>query len=113
VEGQQLKYAAVSGDNNFIHTNNFLARMAGLPRTIMHGACLLAMYCTALTRKAAGKDNRRLKSIGGRFTRPVMPGQSLTLTGYETTDPGALAFDVANSAGKTVFADGMFVFRAL
>ena len=49
-DGQQLEYAQASGDTNFIHTNNFLAKLAGLPRTIMHGMCIMAMTTAAIRR---------------------------------------------------------------
>jgi acyl dehydratase len=111
VEGQQLEYAAVSGERNVIQTHNLLARLAGLPRSILHGACLLATYCTALTRAGAGNDYRRVESIRGRFVGPVLPGQILTLSAYDTPIPGALAFEVTNAEDQTVFTGGEFVFK--
>ena len=111
VEGQQIEYAAVSGDRNIIHTHNLAARLAGLPRSIMHGACLLAMYCDALTRATAANDYGRFNSIRGRFRRPVLPGQLLTLVGYDALQAGKIEFDVINPDGQTVFSDGLFAFN--
>lgn len=105
-EGQQFRYAKASGDNNFIHTNNFLAKMAGLPRTIMHGACLMAMICSALSKAIIDNDITRLSSMKGRFSYPVIPGEKLTLVVYDFPKTGEVPFKVLNPAGKSVFKNG-------
>jgi acyl dehydratase len=107
-EGQQLQYAKASGDNNFIHTSPFLARLAGLPRTVMHGACTLAMICNALTKQLVGNDIARTASIAGHFGKPVIPGETLTIIGHESGDEKTLPFSVVNSEGKSVFREGVF-----
>ena len=105
-EGQQFRYAKASGDNNFIHTNNFLAKMVGLPRTIMHGACVMAMICSALSKTIVDNDITRLSSMKGRFSYPVIPGQKLTLVGYDSPKKHEVPFEVFNPAGKLVFKKG-------
>jgi acyl dehydratase len=110
-EGQQLLYAKASGDNNFIHTSLFLARMAGLPRTIMQGGCALAMICNALTKLLVDNDISRLASIHGDFGKPVFPGEALTVIGYVSESPIAVPFSVVNSDGKSVFREGVFTIR--
>lgn len=108
-EGQQLSYAAVSGDNNVIHTSRMMAKMAGLPRTILHGACFLAMCCSSLTRQLLADDLMRLKSIKGRFSGYVLPGQTLTLVGYKSPVRGEQHFAVLNGAGQAVVKNGLFI----
>jgi acyl dehydratase len=110
-EGQQLLYARASGDNNFIHTSPFLARMAGLPRTIMQGGCALAMICNALTKLLVDNDISRLASIAGSFGKPVFPGEELTVIGYESEHDNTIPFSVVNSDGKSVFREGVFTIR--
>jgi acyl dehydratase len=110
-EGQQLMYARASGDNNFIHTSSFLARMAGLPRTIMQGGCALAMSCNALTKRLVDNDISRLASIAGSFGKPVFPGEDLTVIGYESEHDNTIPFSVVNSEGKPVFREGVFTIR--
>ena len=105
-EGQQFRYAKASGDYNFIHTNNFLAKMVGLPRTIMHGACLMAMICSAFSKKIIDNDITRLSSIKGRFSYPVIPGEKLTLVGYDSQEKQVIPFEVFNPEGKLVFKGG-------
>lgn len=110
-DGQQLKYAKISGDNNFIHTNNVLAKMAGLPRTIMHGACVIAMICATLVEKKLDYDISRLESIRGQFRKPTIPGEKLTLIGYNSQKSYEIYFDVLNASGSAVFRDGIFKYR--
>jgi acyl dehydratase len=110
-EGQQLLYAKASGDNNFIHTSSFLARMAGLPRTIMQGGCALAMICNALTKLLVDNDISRLSSIHGNFSKPVLPGEELTIIGYESEHDNTIPFSVVNFEGKPVFREGVFTIR--
>jgi acyl dehydratase len=107
---QALRYAEASGDTNFIHTSEFLARLAGLPRTILHGMCGLAMSCASLTNQLASGDISRLRHIKVRFSSPVFPGDLLTLVGYEGEKPGETLFEVLNPSGKPVIKDGVIRF---
>ncbi|MBI4965721.1 MAG: MaoC family dehydratase N-terminal domain-containing protein [Desulfomonile tiedjei] len=110
-EGQQILYARASGDNNFIHTSTFLARMAGLPRTIMHGACVMAMICNALTKHLVDNDITRVASIAGRFGKPVVPGEVLTVVSYRPEKEKTVPFAVFNTQGKPVFREGVFSYK--
>jgi len=110
-EGQQLDYARVSGDRNVIHTSEWAARAAGLPRTILHGACVLAMTCRALTDTLAGGDNGRIEKIGCRFARPAIPGKPLTLVGYESADRRRVPFEVCDESGRPAIKNGYFRYR--
>ncbi len=110
-QGQQLEYARASGDRNPIHTSEFFARAAGLPRTILHGACVLAMACTALTRETAAGDIDRIAQIGCRFARPAIPGHPLTLVGYADVGFKQLPFAVFDEWGRPVIQNGRFRHR--
>lgn len=111
LKGQQLLYAKASGDNNFIHTSPFLARMAGLPRPVMHGACTLAMTCNALTKHMVDGDITRLESMVCQFGKPVFPGETLTIVGYGTENANAVHFSVFSAQGKSVFREGVLTFH--
>jgi acyl dehydratase len=110
-DGQQIDYARVSGDRNFIHTSALLARAAGLPRTILHGACVLAMVCRALTDALTGGDSGRIEEIGCRFARPALPGTPLTLVGYESTDRRRTPFQVLDESNRPILKNGTFHHR--
>ena len=108
-KGQQLEYAKASGDTNFIHTNGILAKAAGLPGTIMHGICILAMCNNSLANKCAKGDYSKLKQIKGRFSNVVLPGQKLKLIAYDTNKKNHYIFEVLNEKEKQVMKNGIFV----
>lgn len=106
--GQERKYARVSNDTNPIHTSRFFARMAGLPGTILHGVCLMAMCTNSVIDTVASRDPSRLRSVSGRFTYPVIPGDTLTLIGSRKRrgSLSEISFNVFSSRGKAVLRRG-------
>lgn len=112
VENQQMKYAEVSGDGNFIHTSRFLARLAGLPGTIMHGVCIAAMTANCLLDEVLNGDMTRMEKISMRFANPVIPGEEITIIGYESGYNNTVFFKAFNSSGKPVLKNGEYRFSA-
>jgi len=110
-EGQQLKYADVSGDTNFMHTSNILSKTAGLKRTIMHGVCLVAMTCNTLLDRVIDGDIERLSEISVRFASPVYPGDTFTIVAFEPEKDGEIEFMAVNKSGKPVLKNGIFRFK--
>jgi len=109
-QGQEKKYANVSKDTNPIHTNYLFARAAGFPGRILHGVCVMAMCSNSLVDELAGKDVGRMREISGRFSYPVIPGDTLTLIGH-TSKKNKLnetSFTVYSSNNKTVVNNGFF-----
>lgn len=109
-EDQALRYATVSGDNNPIHTDEAVARSAGLPRTILHGLCTMAFAQRDLVNALCGGDPERLGALSVRFARPVFPGDTLTLRVWGTS--GEIGFETRNAAGEVVIANGRATIRA-
>lgn len=83
-EGQQLKYAEVSQDKNFMHTSNLLSKLVGLPRTIMHGICITAMTANAMRDSFFEGNMEGMKGFSLRFAYPVIPGEKVIIVGYES-----------------------------
>ena len=110
-KGQELKFAEVSGDFNFIHINPLLAKLAGFKGTILHGACVMSMSCSNLIEKILNNDIGQLISINGRFGYPVYPGEKLILIGYESINKNSIPFAVINSNGKFVFKNGLLTYK--
>lgn len=72
------EYAGASGDFNLVHVDEtFAVEDAGRPSVIAHGMLTMGLTATFLT-ELAGHD--ALRTFGGRFLRPVLPGQRLTST---------------------------------
>jgi acyl dehydratase len=105
-EGQELEYAEASGDYNFIHTNKFFAKLAGLSGPILHGACVMSMCCSQLTNQLLKGDLKRLKELKLRFAYPVYPGEELNLTVFKTDNSSEVNFEVRNAADKLVIRNG-------
>ena len=110
-KNQSLLFAKASGDFNFIHTSRILARLAGLKKPVLHGACVMAMSCAALCGKLLCGDTTRLTGMEGRFDKPVFPGDLLTLAAYETATRHSVSFSVYNASGDTVFKNGIFSYK--
>ena len=53
--------------------------MAGFPRPILHGLCTYGFTGRALLHTLCGSDPARFKSMEGRFSKPVFPGETLTV----------------------------------
>lgn len=98
-EDQAVRYALASGDDNPIHTDEDVAKKAGLPRTILHGLCTMAFAQRDLIARHGG-DPRDLMAIEARFTGMVLPGQTLVLKGWEDGD--AIRFQTDGPNGKPV-----------
>lgn len=107
-ENQQLDYAEASGDYNFIHTSNFLAKLAGLPRTILHGSCVMSMCCNTLADNILDFDLSRIKEFKLRFAYPVLPGEKLKLVAFKSQNNNELFFEVFNNDEKAVIKNGFF-----
>jgi acyl dehydratase len=80
---QALVYR-LSGDRNPLHSDPSFAAMGGFDRPILHGLCTYGFTGRALLHTLCGSDPSRFEHLEGRFTSPVMPGESLTISMWET-----------------------------
>jgi acyl dehydratase len=88
---QALLYR-LSGDRNPLHSDPAFAALAGFERPILHGLCTYGFTGRALLHLLCDGDPGRFRSMEGRFTRPVLPGQSLTVDVWVDGDGGAATF---------------------
>jgi acyl dehydratase len=86
---QTFVYAEASGDRNPIHLDEQKARRAGLPGIICHGLCTMALCHKAAVDHLCGPERNplKLKTLSVQFSRPVLPGQTLVIEGFEIESP--------------------------
>jgi acyl dehydratase len=78
---QALLYR-LTGDLNPIHARPEAAHEAGLEAPILHGLCTYGFAARAALHALCGDDATRFKTLQSRFTKPVLPGQTLRADGY-------------------------------
>jgi acyl dehydratase len=103
---QTFRYAEASGDPVPIHLDDAAARSVGLPGIIIHGLCTMAFCGRAVIDSVAGGDPTRLTRLAVRFSRPVLPGQDITVRIYAGDGDDAYAFEALNAEGQAVVKDG-------
>lgn len=103
---QTFRYAEASGDPIRIHLDDEAARAMGLPGIIVHGLCTMAFCGRAVVDSVAQGDPRRLARLAVKFSRPVLPGQEISIRLYPAGE-GAYGFEALNAEGQAVVKDGL------
>lgn len=114
-DDQTQRYAEASGDHNPIHLDENVAKMAGLPRTINHGMCTMAIATKAAVNGLAGGDPSRIKQVSVRFSKPVFPGEEVTTKLWKLDESGdgtTYGFEAYNPNGDAVIRNGQVVVSA-
>ena len=106
-DDQTYRYADASGDRNPIHTDPSVARMAGLPGIIVHGLCTMAFTSKVAIDKLCAGDPTRLKRLRVRFSRPVLPGQTITTKIWPNPDRKTFTLETYNPNNQPVIKDGL------
>jgi acyl dehydratase len=107
-------YADASGDNNPIHLDVDFARSVGLPGTIAHGLLEMGILTEAVARWAGGFE--RVVSVSCRFSKPLLPGATITCSGRVTdiddaTGIAGLELSALSSSGDRVLSHGRATVR--
>lgn len=107
---QALLYR-LSGDRNPLHSDPWFAtERAGFERPILHGLCTYGFAGRALLSTLCADDDARFTSMSARFTAPVIPGDELVTSIWETSAGAAVfrtvARDPAAGAARVVLDDG-------
>jgi acyl dehydratase len=81
---QALLYR-LSGDRNPLHSDPSFAALGGFDRPILHGLCTYGFAGRALLHELCGSDPGRMRSMEGRFSASVFPGETLTTRVWRAT----------------------------
>ena len=100
---QALLYR-LSGDRNPLHSDPAFAAFGGFDRPILHGLCTYGFTGRALLQALCDSDPSRFHAMEGRFSSPVLPGESLTIKAWKTDD-GA-TFRTCGQDGRVVIDAG-------
>ncbi len=104
---QALLYR-LSGDRNPLHSDPSFAKMGGFDRPILHGLCTYGFTGRALLKSLCDNDPSRFKSMDGRFSKPVIPGDTLTISMW--VDGNECAFQTKDQRGDVVLDCGKATF---
>lgn len=104
---QALLYR-LSGDRNPLHSDPVFARRAGFDTPILHGLCTYGFTGRALLHAVSGSDPGRFGSMAARFSKPVWPGDTLTVNIWTLDDPTTFAFRTENQRGDVVIDRGHY-----
>ncbi|MEE2059122.1 MaoC/PaaZ C-terminal domain-containing protein [Rhodococcus artemisiae] len=104
---QALLYR-LSGDRNPLHSDPVLATRAGFDRPILHGLCTFGITARAAL-QALQVDPGALASISGRFTKPVLPGETFTVSLWKDGD--RTIYRTADGDGDAVLDRGVLTTR--
>lgn len=94
----------LSGDRNPLHSDPVAAAPFGFAKPILHGLCTYGIAARLLFETLCDGDPERFRSIGGRFTKPVIPGEQLTVPVWVEED--AARFQVLDQSGGVVIDKG-------
>jgi acyl dehydratase len=105
---QALLYR-LTGDVNPIHSNPEIAKAAGFDRPILHGLCTYGIGARMALKHLAGDEPARFKTFEAKFSKVVMPGDTLIVRGYALDQPGQAAVTVSvKESGEDAIASALF-----
>jgi len=107
---QALVYR-LSGDRNPLHVDPKFAARGGFDRPILHGLCTYGVTGRALLHVLCDSDPARFRSMSGRFSRPVWPGEALTISVWRPDGSDTALFQTTKDDGTVVIDRGRMQVR--
>jgi acyl dehydratase len=109
---EQALIYRLSGDRNPLHADPRFAARGGFDRPILHGLCTYGVTGRALLHAVCGSDPARFLAMAGRFSHPVVPGESLEVSIWLPEDGSNEAlFQTSIEGGPVVIDHGRLRFR--
>jgi len=84
-QDQALMYR-LTGDRNPLHADPAQAAAVGFERPILHGLCTYGIACNAVLKTICDYDYTLIKGFDGRFSAPVVPGDTITTDMWQDGD---------------------------
>ena len=106
---EQALIYRLSGDRNPLHADPQFAAMGGFDTPILHGLCTYGFTGRGLLKALCDGDSARFRSMYGRFSSPVLPGEELTVKVWRTGD-GEAVFQTEGGDGRVVLDKGTCTF---
>jgi acyl dehydratase len=108
---EQALIYRLSGDRNPLHVDPEFAARGGFARPILHGLCTYGVTGRALLLALCGGDPARFRGMSGRFSAPVLPGDSLVVSIWRSGDGDDAVFRTAREDGTVVIDRGRVQLR--
>jgi acyl dehydratase len=75
--------------------------MGGFDKPILHGLCSFGFTGRALLHTLCGSDPERFQMMAARFSKPVFPGEDLTVSIWVTGE-GSAVFRTSTPGGVVI-----------
>src|SRR5262249_37051293 len=108
---EQALIYRLSGDRNPLHVDSKFAVCGGFSQPILHGLCTYGVTGRALLQVLCHGDPARFGSMSGRFSRPVLPGESLTVSVWRQDGSDTALFQTTKQDGTVVIDRGRMQVR--
>lgn len=92
----------LSGDWNPLHADPAIATRAGFPAPILHGLCTNGIATRAVLATYCGHAPERLTSLFTRFSKPVLPGETIRIDFFEEESDSVRFRAVVEERGEIV-----------
>ncbi len=108
---EQALIYRLSGDRNPLHVDPKFAARGGFSQPILHGLCTYGVTGRALLHVLCNSDPARFRSMSGRFSRPVLPGEPLTVSVWRQDGSDTALFQTTKQDGTVVIDRGRLQVR--
>lgn len=101
----------LSGDENPLHSDPATAAKAGFDRPILHGLASFGIAGNALVAACCDHDPDRYIAIGGRFSAPVFPGETISVEIWHEAAGRAAYLARISERDVNVISNGWFEYK--